>query len=82
MTAKKQSSAETAVPGTFAERMAALENIVHAMEAGNLPLEQALAAYAQGTSLLQACQAELQQAEQTVMLLNQQQQLTPFNPEA
>lgn len=79
MTAKKHASADTAMPSTFAERMSALEAIVQQMESGNLPLEQALAAYGQGAALLQACQADLQQAEQTVLMLNQQQVLTPFN---
>lgn len=81
MTAKKPTPAANPMPATFAERMAALESIVHQMESDNLPLEQALSAYAEGTALLQACQAELQQAEQTVLILNQQQQLTPFSLE-
>lgn len=62
---------------TFAERLAALDTIVRSMESGELPLEAALTAYTEGTQLLQACQDSLQQAEQTVMILNQQ-QLTPF----
>jgi exodeoxyribonuclease VII small subunit len=63
---------------TFAERLAALDTIVRSMESGELPLEAALIAYTEGMQLLQACQESLQQAEQTVMILNQQQQLTPF----
>ena len=63
---------------TFAERLAALDTIVRSMESGELPLEAALTAYTEGMQLLQACQDSLQQAEQTVMILNQQQQLTPF----
>lgn len=66
---------------SFAERMASLESIVKKMESGELSLEDALNAYAQGTQLLQACQQALQEAEQSVMLLNQQQQLTPFDPQ-
>lgn len=80
MTAKKQTGEHTQTHGSFAERMSALEAIVQQMESGSLPLEQALTAYAQGSALLQACQADLQRAEQTVLILNQQ-QLTPFNPE-
>jgi exodeoxyribonuclease VII small subunit len=64
---------------TFAERLAALDIIVRSMESGELPLETALIAYTEGMQLLQACQESLQQAEQTVMILNQQ-QLTPFEP--
>lgn len=68
-------------PQTFAERMAALESIVKRMESGELPLEAALSAYSEGMQLLQSCQAALQEAEQTVLLLNQQQQLVPFETE-
>ncbi|QDC43456.1 exodeoxyribonuclease VII small subunit [Methylophilus medardicus] len=78
MTASKKSPAAVNDPQTFAERLAALESIVKSMESGELPLESALTAYTEGMQLLQACQASLQQAEQTVMILNQQQQLTPF----
>ena len=64
---------------TFAERLAALDTIVKNMESGELLLEAALIAYTEGMQLLQACQESLQQAEQTVMILNQQ-QLSPFEP--
>lgn len=66
---------------TFAQRIVALETIVRNMESGELPLEDALTAYADGMQLLQACQASLLQAEQTVLILNQQQQLTPLDLE-
>lgn len=66
---------------SFADRMTALETIVKKMESGELPLEDALSAYAEGTKLIEACQAALQQAEQTVMILNQQQKLSSFEPD-
>lgn len=78
MSASKKSPAAVSDQQTFAERLAALESIVKNMESGELPLEAALTAYTDGMQLLQLCQASLQQAEQTVMILNQQQQLTPF----
>ena len=81
MSASKKSSSATSDTQSFAQRIASLETIVRSMESGELPLEAALTAYAEGMQLLQACQGSLQQAEQTVMLLNQQQQLTPFDPE-
>lgn len=81
MSNQNTSPSNTLDAGSFAERMATLESIVKKMESGELPLEEALTAYAQGTQLLQACQQSLQQAEQSVMLLNQQQQLTPFDPQ-
>jgi len=78
MSASKQSPSAVSDQQTFAERLAALESIVKSMESGELPLEAALTAYTEGMQLLQVCQESLQQAEQTVMILNQQQQLTPF----
>lgn len=78
MSASKKSPSAVNDQQSFAERLAALESIVKNMESGQLPLEAALTAYTEGMQLLQACQTSLQQAEQTVMILNQQQQLTPF----
>lgn len=79
MSASKKSPSAVSDQQTFAERLAALDNIVRSMESGELPLEAALTTYTEGMQLLQACQESLQQAEQTVMILNQQ-QLTPFEP--
>lgn len=79
MSASKKSPSAVSDQKTFAERLAALDNIVRSMESGELPLEAALTAYTEGMQLLQACLESLQQAEQTVMILNQQ-QLTPFEP--
>ncbi|WP_019881346.1 MULTISPECIES: exodeoxyribonuclease VII small subunit [unclassified Methylophilus] len=78
MSASKKSPSTVNDQQTFAERLAALESIVKSMESGELPLEAALTAYTEGMQLLQVCQESLQQAEQTVLILNQQQQLTPF----
>jgi exodeoxyribonuclease VII small subunit len=39
------------------------------MEAGQLPLEQSLAAYQRGAELLQFCQARLQDAVQQIKVL-------------
>jgi exodeoxyribonuclease VII small subunit len=78
MSASKKSPSTVNDQQTFAERLTALESIVKSMESGELPLEAALTAYTEGMQLLQVCQESLQQAEQTVMILNQQQQLAPF----
>jgi exodeoxyribonuclease VII small subunit len=81
MSVSKKSPDVASESQTFAQRMTALETIVRNMESGELPLEDALKAYADGMQLLQACQTSLQQAEQTVLILNQQQQLKPFELE-
>ncbi|HSI46417.1 MAG TPA: exodeoxyribonuclease VII small subunit [Methylophilus sp.] len=81
MSGSKKSPGTASESQTFAQRITALETIVRNMESGELPLEDALTAYADGMQLLQACQTSLQQAEQTVLILNQQQQLKPFELE-
>ncbi|MBX3664760.1 MAG: exodeoxyribonuclease VII small subunit [Burkholderiales bacterium] len=54
---------------TFESSLAELEKIVEAMEEGQMPLEQSLAAYKRGAELLKFCQAQLQDAQQQVKLL-------------
>ena len=58
-------------PGTqtFESALAELEKIVASMEAGQMPLEQSLAAYKRGAELLKFCQAALQDAQQQVKIL-------------
>ncbi|HUF22360.1 MAG TPA: exodeoxyribonuclease VII small subunit [Burkholderiales bacterium] len=56
-------------PLNFESALAELESIVAGMEAGELPLEQSLSAYKRGAELLQYCQAQLQQAQQQVKVL-------------
>ncbi|MBX9811071.1 MAG: exodeoxyribonuclease VII small subunit [Burkholderiales bacterium] len=54
---------------TFETALAELESIVASMEAGQMPLEQALAAYKRGAELLKFCQTALQDAQQQVKIL-------------
>ncbi len=54
---------------TFETALAELETIVAGMEAGQMPLEQSLAAYKRGAELLKFCQAALQDAQQQVKVL-------------
>jgi exodeoxyribonuclease VII small subunit len=56
-------------PQSFEAALAEIENIVAAMEAGQLPLEQSLSAYKRGAELLQYCQRQLQDAQQQVKIL-------------
>ncbi|HEX6827636.1 MAG TPA: exodeoxyribonuclease VII small subunit [Burkholderiales bacterium] len=56
-------------PKSFEEALAELENIVAGMEAGQLSLEQSLAAYKRGAELLQYCQNALASAQQQVRIL-------------
>ena len=54
---------------TFESALTELEKIVASMEAGQMPLEQSLAAYKRGAELLKFCQAALQDAQQQVKIL-------------
>ncbi len=54
---------------TFEAALAELEQIVSNMEAGEMPLEQSLAAYKRGAELLKYCQTALQDAQQQVKIL-------------
>jgi len=58
-----------------------LEQIVAQMESGQMSLEDSLTAYKRGNSLLEFCQKSLANVEQQVKVLNDRQQLTPFNSE-
>lgn len=53
----------------FEEALGNLEDLVEAMEQGNLSLEDSLKAFEQGIRLTRECQQALEQAEQKVELL-------------
>lgn len=57
------------LPRNFEEALAELENLVSGMEAGQLSLEQSLAAYKRGAELLQYCHKALADAQQQVRIL-------------
>lgn len=65
-------------PESFEAAMAALNTLVQQMEEGQMPLEQSLEAYRQGTELLKYCQSALQQAEQQIRVLDEQNNLQPL----
>src|SRR5437762_12932996 len=54
---------------TFEQALGELEQTVRDLEDGDLGLEDALARYERGISLLRQCHAQLRQAEQKVTLL-------------
>jgi exodeoxyribonuclease VII small subunit len=58
-----------AAPASFEAALGELEEIVARMEAGQLPLTEALAAYQRGAVLLQYCQAVLKDAQMQVDVL-------------
>lgn len=56
-------------PESFEAALSELESIVQGMEGGRLSLEQSLAAYQRGATLLRYCQQTLAAAEQQVEVL-------------
>ena len=59
-----------AEPGPkFEEAMARLEQIVHALEAGNLSLDESLRAFEEGTALLRFCARRLEETERRIEML-------------
>lgn len=54
---------------SFGEALAELEQIVRALESGQLELEDGLARYERGVGLLRSCQEKLAQAKQRVTML-------------
>jgi exodeoxyribonuclease VII small subunit len=67
-------------PKTFEAAVSELEAIVRQMEAGSLPLEQALEQYRRGVALLRHCQDKLDAAEQQIRILEGN-TLVPFQPD-
>jgi len=55
----------------FEGALAELEALVAGMEAGNMPLDEALRSFERGVQLTRDCQAALQAAQQRVQVLTQ-----------
>ncbi len=53
----------------FETALAELEAIVASMEGGKLALEESIAAYKRGTALMQHCQAQLDDAETQIRVI-------------
>ena len=62
MAAKKKAA-------TFEQALEELEELVERLEAGDLPLEEALADFERGVKLTRECQQKLASAEQKVKVL-------------
>jgi exodeoxyribonuclease VII small subunit len=62
-------TAAALAPASFEEAMAELAQLVAQMEAGQLPLEASVAAYARGSELVKFCAAQLEKVESQVKVL-------------
>lgn len=63
--------------GSFEENMERLEKIVRSMERGDVPLEESLKLFQEGTELVKACGKLLDEAEQQVTKIIAQADGTP-----
>jgi exodeoxyribonuclease VII small subunit len=68
-------------PASFEQAMAELAQLVTQMEAGQLPLEASVAAYARGSELVKYCAAQLEKVEAQVKVLEGD-MLKPFAGDA
>jgi exodeoxyribonuclease VII small subunit len=66
------SKAAKATEPTFEDALGKLETIVESMESGDLPLEQLLARFEEGTRLVRFCQDRLAAAELRIQQLETQ----------
>ena len=62
---------------TFEENMNRLEQIVRAMERGDVPLEESIKLFQEGTALVKDCGKLLDKAEQQVTMIVTQADGTP-----
>ncbi|MFK4567128.1 exodeoxyribonuclease VII small subunit [Enterococcus sp. UD-01] len=69
---------EKAVEKTFEESLTELEQIVQRLERGDVPLEEALAAFQEGMALSKQCQDTLENAEKTLAKVMKNNEEVPF----
>ncbi len=71
---------------TFEEALERLETLVEAMESGQLPLEEMLARYEEGTLLVQLCGEKLAAAEKRIEIVTRnaagKAEIAEFDPAA
>lgn len=64
---------------SFEQALDELDGLVRRMESGDLPLDEAVAAYRRGAELAQHCQGKLAAAEQEIRKLDGE-TLVPLDP--
>ena len=68
-------------PASYEQALAELEQIVQAMEGGQLSLDDTLSSYKRGNLLLQFCRGRLDAVEDQIRVLDQQGQIRPWGQE-
>lgn len=72
--------APTAEPASYEAALEELEQLVARIEAGQLPLDQMLAGYQRGATLLAFCRQRLEAVQDQIKILDEG-QLQPWNQE-
>ena len=70
MARKQHSGSEALEAPTFEQNLDRLEGIVKKLEESELPLEEALQLFEEGTKLSAGCRKQLEEAEQRVEILS------------
>ena len=79
MSSAAAATAAAAVPTSYEAALAELDQLVAAMEGGQLPLDELLENYRRGAELLVFCRSRLEAVEQQVKVLEDG-QLKPWAP--
>jgi exodeoxyribonuclease VII small subunit len=74
---RSETTPPVAEPASFEAAQAELDELVRAMEAGQMPLDRLLGAYKRGAQLLEFCRSRLDAVEEQVKVLEEG-QLKPW----
>lgn len=79
--AGKAKKSETQEQRSLEENFSGLEEIIEQLEAEDISLEDAFAAYSKGMNLLKQCNEQIDRVEKQVMKLNEEGGLEPLDPQ-
>ena len=66
---------------TLEEKFSELEELLEQLEAEDISLEDAFAAYSKGMNVLKQCNEQIDRVEKQVMKLNEEGELEPLDPQ-
>lgn len=79
--AGKTKKAEEQEQRSLEENFSTLEELIEQLEAEDISLEEAFAAYSKGMNLLEQCNEQIDRVEKQVMKLNEAGELEPLDPQ-
>jgi len=75
----RKAAASPAPPASYDQAARELEQLVAALESGQMPLEELLGQYQRGAELLRYCRERLQAVEEQVKLLDESGAVKPWS---